>query len=48
MVFAMAGEWWEEDLTVVEWQLEGHYPNSYFSASTMNGKLGDLYNCSGN
>ncbi|XP_062196990.1 laccase-15-like [Phragmites australis] len=41
------GEWWQVDLAVVDWNLR-YYLNDYDpSASTINGKLGDLYNCSG-
>ncbi|RCV39288.1 hypothetical protein SETIT_8G211300v2 [Setaria italica] len=35
------GEWWSEDIAQVDTTV------SYNSASTINGKLGDLYNCSG-
>ncbi|KAF8673544.1 hypothetical protein HU200_048627 [Digitaria exilis] len=41
------GEWWETDLV----QMAGNMTDGYFGfnpvAATLNGKLGDLYNCSG-
>jgi laccase len=43
----MAGEWWQMDLAQADWAI-AHGVDVYFSASTINGKLGDLYNCSGN
>jgi laccase len=44
----MAGEWWDMDLLKAEWGIKQHVLDAYFKASTINGKLGDLYNCSGN
>ena len=43
----MAGEWWQMDLERADWGI-AQGVDLYFGASTINGKLGDLYNCSGN
>ena len=43
----MAGEWWQMDLEQADSGI-AHGVDLYFGASTINGKLGDLYNCSGN
>jgi hypothetical protein len=43
----MAGEWWQMDLEQADWAI-AHSVDVYFGASAINGKLGDLYNCSGN
>ncbi|KAG2558956.1 hypothetical protein PVAP13_8NG321156 [Panicum virgatum] len=40
------GEWWQMDLERADWGI-AHGVDLYFGASTINGKLGDLYNCSG-
>ncbi|XP_034607165.1 laccase-15 [Setaria viridis] len=40
------GEWWQMDLARADWAI-AHSVDVYFGASTINGKLGDLYNCSG-
>jgi laccase len=43
----VAGEWWEKDLAAVDRNFtRGHY-DEFSSGSTINGKLGDLFNCSG-
>jgi laccase len=44
----MAGEWWEVNLEELDMDLRYFVNDHFFSASTINGKLGDLYNCSGN
>ncbi|TVU33124.1 hypothetical protein EJB05_24909 [Eragrostis curvula] len=41
------GEWWEMDLAQVATDLSNNSLFDFNSASTINGKLGDLYNCSG-
>ncbi|RCV39294.1 hypothetical protein SETIT_8G211800v2 [Setaria italica] len=42
------GEWWDlEDLGQVDRHLRHYVADDYFKASTINAKLGDLYNCSG-
>nr|CAB3477490.1 unnamed protein product [Digitaria exilis] len=41
------GEWWEKDLSKVGMNLRDGSLNDDPSASTINGKLGDLFNCSG-
>nr|CAB3473439.1 unnamed protein product [Digitaria exilis] len=41
------GEWWEKDLSKVGRNLRDGSLNDDPSASTINGKLGDLFNCSG-
>ncbi|XP_062225118.1 laccase-15-like [Phragmites australis] len=41
------GEWWQVDLAQVGFHLKNYMSDDYFSASTINGKLGDSYNCSG-
>ncbi|TKW02103.1 hypothetical protein SEVIR_8G223000v4 [Setaria viridis] len=41
------GEWWEMDLLKADWGIKQHVIDAYFNASTINGKLGDLYSCSG-
>ena len=49
MMMMMAGDWWAMDLSVVARRMEKDNFFDYFpSASTINGKLGDLFNCSGN
>ncbi|CAL4986254.1 unnamed protein product [Urochloa decumbens] len=40
------GEWWQIDLAQADLDIANSV-DVYFSASTINGKLGDLYNCSG-
>ncbi|CAN6373261.1 unnamed protein product [Urochloa humidicola] len=40
------GEWWQIDLAQADWDIANSV-DVYFGASTINGKLGDLYNCSG-
>ncbi|AQK48351.1 Putative laccase family protein [Zea mays] len=43
----LIGEWWEKDLAAVDRNFtRGHY-DEFSSGSTINGKLGDLFNCSG-
>jgi laccase len=45
----MIGEWWDlEDLGEIDRHLRHYVADNFFKASTINGKLGDLYNCSGN
>ena len=44
----MAGEWWAKDLAQVARNMSHNLFADYSSASTINGKLGDLFNCSGN
>ncbi|TKW15151.1 hypothetical protein SEVIR_5G217600v4 [Setaria viridis] len=41
------GEWWEKDLSVVGRNMRDGSLDDDPSASTINGKLGDLFNCSG-
>uniref|UniRef100_A0A0E0QXZ6 laccase n=2 Tax=Oryza TaxID=4527 RepID=A0A0E0QXZ6_ORYRU len=41
------GEWWEKDLPQVDRNMTNGYFDDYSSGSTINGKLGDLFNCSG-
>ncbi|TVU00781.1 hypothetical protein EJB05_53772, partial [Eragrostis curvula] len=41
------GEWWGMDLTQLDRDLMYQLADNMPSASTINGKLGDLYNCSG-
>ncbi|PWZ29817.1 Laccase-15 [Zea mays] len=42
----LIGEWWEKDLAAVDRNFtRGHY-DEFSSGSTINGKLGDLFNCS--
>ncbi|RLM58508.1 laccase-15-like [Panicum miliaceum] len=41
------GEWWEVNLEELDMDLRYFVNDHFFSASTINGKLGDLYNCSG-
>jgi hypothetical protein len=43
-----AGEWWEKDLAKVDRNMTNGFFDDYSSGSTINGKLGDLFNCSGN
>lgn len=45
---SMPGEWWEKDLPQVDRNMTNGYFDDYSSGSTINGKLGDLFNCSGN
>jgi laccase len=43
------GDWWAMDLAAVARRMKQDNFFDYFpSASTINGKLGDLFNCSGN
>lgn len=44
----MSGEWWEMDLDELDRRMMDSFFDDNPSAATMNGKLGDLYNCSGN
>jgi hypothetical protein len=45
----MIGEWWDlADLGEIDRHLRHYVADNFFKASTINGKLGDLYNCSGN
>ncbi|XP_062183533.1 laccase-15-like [Phragmites australis] len=41
------GEWWAKDLAQVARNMSHNLFADYSSASTINGKLGDLFNCSG-
>ncbi|GJN05006.1 hypothetical protein PR202_ga22599 [Eleusine coracana subsp. coracana] len=41
------GEWWEKDLAKVGNNMTNGFFDDYSSGSTINGKLGDLFNCSG-
>jgi len=43
----MAGEWWEKDLAAVDRNFSKGLYDEFSSGSTINGKLGDLFNCSG-
>ena len=43
----MAGEWWNLNLAQLAKNMEDGYYDDSSSATTINGKLGDLYNCSG-
>jgi laccase len=44
----LTGEWWQRDLMKVDKNFSngGHFSDNPAGA-TINGKLGDLYNCSG-
>jgi hypothetical protein len=42
-----AGDWWEMDLGQVGRNMMHGLFDDFASASTINGKLGDLFNCSG-
>jgi laccase len=44
----LVGEWWQRDLMKVDknFSTGGHFSDNPAGA-TINGKLGDLYNCSG-
>jgi laccase len=44
----IAGDWWSMDLAEVARKMEQNLFDYFPSASTINGKLGDLFNCSGN
>jgi hypothetical protein len=44
----MAGDWWGMDLAEVDRKMKDNFFDYFPSASTINGKLGDLFNCSGN
>jgi laccase len=47
-LFVVAGEWWELDLDELDRRMvDGDFDDNP-SGATMNGKLGDLYSCSGN
>ncbi|CAN6326302.1 unnamed protein product [Urochloa humidicola] len=41
------GDWWSIDLAEVARKMEDNFFDDFPSASTINGKLGDLFNCSG-
>ncbi|PUZ45626.1 hypothetical protein GQ55_8G239800 [Panicum hallii var. hallii] len=41
------GDWWELDLPQVGWNMKHGSFDFFASGSTINGKLGDLFNCSG-
>ncbi|CAL4994644.1 unnamed protein product [Urochloa decumbens] len=41
------GEWWEKELAQVDTNMRNGFFADEPSASTINGKVGDLYNCSG-
>ncbi|CAL4983143.1 unnamed protein product [Urochloa decumbens] len=41
------GDWWELDLPKVDWSMKHGSFDFFASGSTINGKLGDLFNCSG-
>ncbi|VAH98829.1 unnamed protein product [Triticum turgidum subsp. durum] len=41
------GEWWEKDLAQLDRNFSKGYLDEFSSGSTINGKLGDLFNCSG-
>ncbi|OEL21560.1 Laccase-15 [Dichanthelium oligosanthes] len=41
------GDWWEMDLEEVDRKMKDNFFDYFPSASTINGKLGDLFNCSG-
>ncbi|TVU23928.1 hypothetical protein EJB05_26316, partial [Eragrostis curvula] len=41
------GEWWDKNLTGVHMNMTNGFFDDFNSASTINGKLGDLFNCSG-
>ncbi|OEL12926.1 Laccase-15 [Dichanthelium oligosanthes] len=43
----MVGEWWEMDLAMLDMDFFHGFLFDQPSASTINGKLGDLHNCSG-
>jgi laccase len=43
----VAGDWWQLDLPQVDRNMKNGSFDFYASASTINGKLGDLFNCSG-
>ncbi|CAL4910863.1 unnamed protein product [Urochloa decumbens] len=41
------GDWWSMDLAEVDRKMKDNFFDYFPSASTINGKLGDLFNCSG-
>ncbi|CAN6204040.1 unnamed protein product [Urochloa humidicola] len=41
------GDWWQKDLQRVAWNMAHDSFGDFPSGSTINGKLGDLFNCSG-
>lgn len=43
----VAGDWWQLDLPQVDRSMKNGSLDFYASGSTINGKLGDLFNCSG-
>ncbi|KAF8672969.1 hypothetical protein HU200_049037 [Digitaria exilis] len=43
----LTGDWWQLDLQQVERKMKLGFFDYFASASTINGKLGDLFNCSG-
>ncbi|KAG0530940.1 hypothetical protein BDA96_05G230900 [Sorghum bicolor] len=43
----LIGEWWEKDLAAVDRNFSKGLYDEFSSGSTINGKLGDLFNCSG-
>ena len=48
VVLVMAGDWWNMDLALLEKHFEKEIVDDLPVGATINGKLGDLYNCSGN
>jgi hypothetical protein len=48
MVLMITGDWWEHDLAEMAKNMTKSIFLSYASASTVNGLVGDLFNCSGN
>jgi laccase len=43
----VAGDWWQLDLPQVDRNMKNGSFDFFASGSTINGKLGDLFNCSG-
>ena len=48
VILVMAGDWWKMDLALLEKHFEKEIVDDLPVGATINGKLGDLYNCSGN
>ena len=47
MILMITGDWWEKDPAEVARNMTKNIFSSYASASTVNGLVGDLFNCSG-
>jgi hypothetical protein len=47
MIQMITGDWWEKDLVEVAKNMTKNIFTAYARASTVNGLVGDLFNCSG-